>query len=351
MSVFINGVGMVSPQLTTGGQFLNAVVEREDIKLLCTEPDYSTWFDARQLRRMSRLTRISLTAAVECIREAGIDSPDAIVTGTGLGCMQDSAAFLRQMIRQHEEALSPTPFIQSTHNTISAAIALYLKAHAYNLTCSHRGFSLESALTDALMMLSEGKNHILTGAYDEIIEDSFVIQQRMNLYKKRSILNTRLFADATEGTIAGEGAAFFMLSNTSGSHCYARLLAVETLYKPADVQQVHDYIPHLLNRNKLSPDDIDLLLLGKNGDARHEDFYHQAAAALPLSGKAAFKHLCGEFPSASGFALWLGCQIMRNQTVPEVVQLTPFEKKEIKHLLLYNHYKKINHAFILLAAC
>ncbi len=46
--------------------------------------------------------------------------PGAIITGTALGCLEDTVTFLTRMIELNEELLPPTAFIQSTHNTVAA---------------------------------------------------------------------------------------------------------------------------------------------------------------------------------------------------------------------------------------
>ena len=66
--------------------------------------------------------------------------------------------FLRKMIEFEEKMLSPTAFIQSTHNTVGAQIALLLKCHHYNNTIVHRAFSFENALTEAND--SAGRQHL-----------------------------------------------------------------------------------------------------------------------------------------------------------------------------------------------
>ena len=81
--------------------------------------------------------------------------PDAVIAGTGLGCLEDTEKFLGSIYTLQEHLLNPTPFINSTHNTIAGAIALAIKCHGYNATYTHRGFSFESALLDALMLASE----------------------------------------------------------------------------------------------------------------------------------------------------------------------------------------------------
>ena len=98
------------------------------------------------------------------------------------------------MIRNKEEFLTPTSFIQSTHNTVGAQIALLLKCHGYNFAYVHRGLSFESALTDAMMRLEQGHaENILTGGIDEITGDSFAIMQRLGHWKRKPVLSLAAF--------------------------------------------------------------------------------------------------------------------------------------------------------------
>lgn len=86
------------------------------------------------LRRMAPGVKMSLHAAMQAMQEARITQLDAIITGTGLGCLQDSEKFLNAVLDQDEEYLAPTSFIQSTHNAVGAQIAIHLGCKAYNFT-------------------------------------------------------------------------------------------------------------------------------------------------------------------------------------------------------------------------
>ncbi|NJK84751.1 MAG: beta-ketoacyl synthase chain length factor [Bacteroidales bacterium] len=108
-------------------------------------------------RRMSRIVKMGICSALKCLKESGVEVPDAIITGTGFGCIEDTEKFLGSIIQNEEKMLNPTPFIQSTHNTVGAAIALKIKCNNYNNTYVHRGFSFEHALLDGLMLLNEDK--------------------------------------------------------------------------------------------------------------------------------------------------------------------------------------------------
>ena len=50
--------------------------------------------DAGMRRRMSRLLKSSVGAAMQCLRNAGNPTVDAIVTATGFGCLAESEQFL-----------------------------------------------------------------------------------------------------------------------------------------------------------------------------------------------------------------------------------------------------------------
>ena len=76
------------------------------------------------------------------------------------------------MCREGESGLSPTAFMQSTHNTIGSMVAIALGCHGYNCTYSQDGVSFESALLDAVMQLESGEaGNSLVGAHDEITDN------------------------------------------------------------------------------------------------------------------------------------------------------------------------------------
>ena len=104
--------------------------------------------DAMLRRRMSSLLKVSVATAMECLQNAGNVTPDAIITATALGFIEDGEKFLRAIFQQQEQLLNPTPFIQSTFNTVGAQIALLTNNHCYNMTYCQRGESFLHALLD-----------------------------------------------------------------------------------------------------------------------------------------------------------------------------------------------------------
>ena len=121
-----------------------------------------------EARRMGKLMKAATITSLRALREAGVETPDAIITATAYGMLETSEKFLFDMLENGEEALSPTLFMQSTHNTLSSAIAIRTKCHGYNVTYSQGKDSLEWALRDARRLIASGKARtVLVGCHDE----------------------------------------------------------------------------------------------------------------------------------------------------------------------------------------
>ena len=108
-------------------------------------------------RRMKGMLKRALVTSLVALNRAGNPLPDAIITGTGLGCVEETLAFLNEIYRNGEQLLKPTCFMNSTHNTIGSLIAIHTGNHGYNNTYSQGGDSLYSALLDALLQISLGE--------------------------------------------------------------------------------------------------------------------------------------------------------------------------------------------------
>ncbi len=299
---------------------------------------------------MSRIIKMGVAAALECLQEASLTQPGAIITGTAYGCLEDTGIFLKKMVENNEELLTPTAFIQSTHNTIGAQIALILACNQYNNTFVHRGFSFETALLDAILLIKENEaDNILVGAVDEITSYSYDILSRFGLYKNNFRSNLDLYNNNSKGTIAGEGAAFFVLSREPSSTDYAVLDAMTTFYKPKDNNAIQEKILSFLNAQSLTVADIDLVITGRNGDRYGDEIYNKLEGSLFSEIKqGSYKHLCGEYPTSTSFALWVAANIIKTGVVPAAISKLLNGEEKVKRILLYNHYLQVHHSLFLI---
>ncbi len=350
--VYISSACAISPQDSFDAEnILTEIQSSHTGKLFVKEPDYRQFIHPVAIRRMSRLIKMGIACGMKALQLAQVQTPDAIITGTGLGSMTDMEKFLKDMILLKEEALNPTFFIQSTYNSVNGWISLQTKSTGYNQTYVHRGFSMEMALMDAQLFLNEQeeKKQVLAGGFDVLTDEYFLVKSKVGYWKKHFPDSKELLAyKDTDGTIGGEGAAFFVLTNEK-ENAVCVLHEIGMVQKPAK-EQIKQEIEALLERHHLSFTDIDVVICGNAGDARFEPLY---AGIEPLFSEkttlAAFKHLTGEYPTATGFALWMATQILSRQHIPAAAIRRKGTSEKPNRILVVNHYLLHTASLVLLS--
>ncbi len=317
------------------------------------EPPYNDFVAAAQTRRLAKIIKAGLVCGIDAaIQKTGIERPDAIITATGQGSLQDTERFLLTMINDKERMLNPASFINATFNSLNGILGIYFNANCYANTYVHRGFSFTSALQDAMLLIEEQQaKNVLVGAFDEMSADHYFIKRRMGFWKKEGeIINlNELLKSQTDGTIAGEGTAFFVLSPQKPEGTYAVLKDTLMVYKPTATQEVLTKIEAMCAENQLTTDDIDVVVCGKNGDGRHDFYYEDMVKHFKKSTFVAFKHLFGEYDTADSAGVWLGCEILKKQTIPaNCIYKNSGYKSTITNVLIYNHYFGQQHTAVLL---
>lgn len=133
------------------------------------------------IRRMKPILRNGVYAALKVYDEISENyKVDAVITATGIGGMQETMKFAKE-IEEDESLLSPTPFIQSTHNTLGGQIALLRTLRCYNNTHIHNKFSLHNAMIEAeVLMLTDQVENVLIGYSED--EDEHVSKWYENVY-------------------------------------------------------------------------------------------------------------------------------------------------------------------------
>lgn len=352
MSVIIKANSIISAQNTCNSREFPEVKEVIGNRLVCVEPDYRSLINPMLLRRMPRILKMGLASAQLCINRAEGVSPDGIIVGTGLGCLDNLEKFLKEVLETKEHVTSVLPFINSTHNAVAAQISMLLKNNNYNVTYCHRAFSFESALLDGMMLIEEKRaRNVLVGGIDECTDDFILLHSYLNQWKTHPVSNLSLITDETPGTIAGEGSSFFMLSGQQDSECVVEIQSVHTFFTPekTGLESIKNEINWFLNKLGTSSDHLQAVMLGLNGDRGHDALF-QALRNDFFANQTilCFKHLCGEYYTASAFALGLATMILEQQKIPAVVKLSGGESHEIKNILIYNQIKNMEHSLIYL---
>lgn len=265
------------------------------VSLSAKEPDYSGFLQPMQLRRMSKAVRMGIGAAYDCLQTVGLKRPDAIVVGTALGCLADTEVFLRKMVEQDEQMLTPTAFIQSTHNTVAGQIAMAVGCRGYNNTIVQHGHSFEGAVLSAALHLAEHTDeNILCGGVDEMTSTLLGLMQRVGVYTSRP------YAPSDEdhshrGAVAGEGAGFLLLRKDAVG-ALARINAI-TLFSEGDSHNALQRIQSVLSESG-GLRNTDLLLTGAIADWRSELAY-----AAPLDQGVRYRERTGSWGTDAAVAI------------------------------------------------
>jgi len=353
MSVYIKSAGLISAQPTYDATaFPSEIRKVVSDRLMCIEPEYRNLINPILLRRMPRILKMGLGASQLCINRSGILYPDGIIVGTGLGCLDNLEKFLVDMLDNNEHITSVLPFINSTHNAVAAQVSMLHKNQNYNTTYCHRGFSFESALLDAMMLIDEDRSkNVLVGGIDECTPDFMLLHSYLNDWK-RPLNNLSLLSENTAGTIAGEGSAFFMLSGEcgGGSRCVS-VEGVQTFLtgESPECDEIESRIETFIHQMGITLNDVEGVMLGLNGDSRHDGNYYTLSEKLFADQTVMyFKHLCGEYYTSVAFALWLSSVILGGPDVPDVLKLRPGPDSIPGNILVYNQVNNTEHSLIYL---
>jgi 3-oxoacyl-(acyl-carrier-protein) synthase len=332
--VFLNGIGSVTIQ-NQDQLIIPDISESRHIR--CQDPDFSVFIPPMVARRMSKIIKRAIVSSKMALADAGLEMPDAIISGTGLGCIEDTEKFLSAMIQNNETLLQPTHFIQSTHNTISSQIAMQLKCYGYNNTYSHLGISFESALLDAILQLQTGAcQNVLLGGYDEMTQNYHHMLSKLNFW---------------DNCFSGEGCVSLVLSNQQTQNSYCKIEAIDLFYRPLNTEEVEQHINNLLKNNNLNREHLDAVMLGYSGNPKNDSVYDAMTefwGAFPL---LSYKQFSGEYFTASAFGIKLCAKILQTQTVPDNVCKKNQIPSPIRRILFYQHFHNQAHALILLSLC
>lgn len=346
--IYIHGKAGISIQPTTEpGYFFDRILPHTQNPVPACDPDYKTLIPPLQLRRMNQSMRMAIFTSQVALREAGRTTVNAVIAGSGLGCLRDSERFVEALLADEAQLLNPTPFIQSTHNMAAAAIALALKCNGYNMTYVNNANSFESALLDGMVYLHEHPDDtILLGAVDELGERTARFWDIADYLKREApAVPTPLAEGATPGEIAAEGATFFVASRRPAMSALGKVTAVETCLETGNATV---FVNRFLRRNGLDAHAIDAVLMGYNGDSRYDGIYREVGDALFASTACVgFKHVLGEYDTVIAAALAVALQILREQRIPTALQLNRLQPQELTRLLIYTQRRGRNHGLIL----
>lgn len=304
--VYIKAATQISMQQPLSEAWMTAPVEHTEPYVRSLDPNFRDWLNPLESRRMGKILKRALVTAQKVMHDSGVQQPDAVITGTGLGCIENTELFLDQLCREGEEMLKPTYFMQSTHNTISSLISIHDHLHGYNTTYSHKSVSFDSALLDAFTQLRLGdiQTALVTGN-DEMTPSYFSILQRAGYVGQ-------------PGQVAAGETSVAMMLTTDPADALCEIEEVSMSVR--GVQQ------------PIAP--ADLLVLGTNGVPQNDQLYREVAQQMPGVETFEYKRLFGESYTVSGLGVYAAAHLLSQGRAGRV--------------LFVNHSDNLNVTFVTL---
>ena len=97
--VYINSASSISAQKTfDNNDFLTDVIEFNETVIPAQNPNYKDYIPPAAARRMAKGIKMGIVTSKAALKEANLEQVDAIITGTGMGCLRDSEKFLSNIL-------------------------------------------------------------------------------------------------------------------------------------------------------------------------------------------------------------------------------------------------------------
>lgn len=335
--IYVLSAKQISIQQPLSEEWMNNPTLYEPAFYRSIDPSFKEYVSPIEARRMGKILKRALATSKEALKASGLETVEAIVTGTGYGCIENTEFFLDALSKEGEQLLKPTYFMQSTHNTISSLIAIQTKNHGYNATYAHKGISFDSALYDAYLQFRLNKiSSALVGGHDEMTETFYQI------LKKGGVIGF-------DNEICGEAAVSVVLSDKQ-ENALCKLSGHKIIHQQ-EIDSLKGKVAKFLQENGKTCSDIDFILTGISGSNENDEAYMSEAKALfgdrPL---LKYKNLFGDSFTASGIGFYVAAQCLKSGFVPRnmFVNEKDITDKKPNNILIFNRSDGTNYSLTLL---
>jgi 3-oxoacyl-[acyl-carrier-protein] synthase II len=200
--------------------------------------DPTRYIDHRESKRMDRFTQFAVTAAIQAVKDSGIDlskedvSRVGVVVGTGIGGIQEIE---QQHIRLLEKGkVSPFCVPRLMANAASGNIAILYRLRGPNICVSSACASGSHAIGEAFSNIAAGRSDVMiTGGTEAALSplglSSFCAARSLSTRNDDPVGASRPFDKDRDGFILSEGGGIVILeeyerAKKRGANIYGELL-------------------------------------------------------------------------------------------------------------------------------
>lgn len=194
----------------------------------------------REAKRLDRVTHLGVGAAVEAVRDSGIDfgreNPEmcGVVVGSGIGGITTIEDGMYTLVDRGPDRLSPFTvprlMVNATTGNISIRFGLKGPAAAHATACASSGH----AIADAAHMIQRGWADVMVAGGSEaavspLCMGAFMVMKALSTRNEAPEKASRPFDKDRDGFVLSEGAAMFVLESEEhakqrGAKIYGELI-------------------------------------------------------------------------------------------------------------------------------
>ena len=248
--------------------------------------DPKAWMPPRFYRRLSRLSRLSVAASIEAVRDSGIAIHDdkrhrvGCVFGTAFGSTDQTDGFFLSLLDHGPEGAEPFLFPDTVPNALASHVAIFHGLEGPNSTLCQNHLSGEAAMGYGQSLLEAGHaDTVLVGGGDElspILMHSLSAIRALKVFEPSMDPIQGLHASG-KGFVPGEGATCLILERCDKdidlqAKSYGTLegLALtgsrsRQLHYEPDGDGLISAMREALDTARLKPDAIDIIASPVNG--------------------------------------------------------------------------------------
>jgi len=288
--VAVTGVGVIGPGVVVNRQIEPPLLAETLPAHSCGTLAGAEALSPNQRRRLNRMVQMALIAARKS-HTTNAAQRVAIAMGTGMGCLEEGAVFIENLISKDEREPMPARFPGSVHNAPAAQIAIDHQARGLNSAPTMGEISFECALWQATNQLwADEADCAVAGAVDELNKYLLSIGKRWGQWTAQSI--------------PGEGAVAVNLAlPENAKEPLAKVTAIHLgrYRRPFDPKREADWLA-----SKIGLGTFDVVLSGAGGLPELDPMYQALVTNLSARTGSTLEHqtykqLCGEFHAASAF--------------------------------------------------
>lgn len=314
--VYVIAANQISLQEPLSQQWMSSPEMVNEPFRRAADPDFKQYMSPGEARRLGKVLKRALSVSLKTLKEVGIEQPEAIITGTGLGSVESTEAFLSDLCLHGEELLKPTHFMQSTHNTIGSLVAISTRSHGYNSTYSHKDISFSSALYDAMLQLRAGEiSNALVGGHDGLTESYYHLWELVD-YAGGDMTSPCGEAAMAAMLVSADSPLISDFGETQGKRILCRVGDCKLFNKPSD-DILQKEINMIMEQQGLTPDNV-AIMIGINGKGVNDIPYESLLEKLsPDFGVLRYKNLFGESFSSEALGFYAAAHILHANSYPQ----------------------------------